>query len=51
MLQRWDLDQLKKTTFKLLFGTKWIQIIAKHQTHIHDKNVKVKWVVYPRINY
>ena len=31
------LDQLKKKTFKLKFGTKWITIITKLQTHINDK--------------
>ena len=30
-----------ETAFKLLFGTKWIQVIPKHQTHIHDKNVSL----------
>ena len=34
-----SLTNWKKTAFKRWFGTKWIEIIRKFQTHIHDKNV------------
>jgi len=32
---------VEKKAFKRKFETKWIKIILKHQTHIHDKNVSI----------
>ena len=32
---------VEKTAFKLQLGNKWMQIIPKHQTHIHDENISL----------